>query len=665
MGMFYENDAYLKPYERAIKERYMQFLIRRDEICGYGGRLTDFINNHLYFGLHFEHDMWCFREYAPDASSICVVGDFTGWRELPEFEMRNLGGGVWELKTEMDKVHHGDLFKWHVRWNGGCGERLPVYATRCVQDEKTKLFSAQVWRPETPYLWRHKFEAKVKNPVIYEAHIGMATEEYKVGTFREFTENVLPHIVDVGYNTLQIMALQEHPYYGSFGYQVSNFFALSSRFGTPEEFKELVDTAHKHGIAVIMDIVHSHAVKNETEGISNLDGSGCCYYFHSGERGDHPAWGTRCFNYGNDAAIRMLLSNCKFWMEEYHIDGFRFDGVTSMLYLDHGLGKSFGSYGDYFSGNTDNDALIYLSLANTLVKEINKNAFTIAEDMSGMPGLAVPVKDGGCGFDFRMSMGVPDHWIKWIKELPDEKWDVGNIYYELTNKRADEKTISYAECHDQAMVGDKTIIFRLIDKEMYTSMNLDSRNILVDRGIALHKMIRLITFATAGDGYLTFMGNEFGHPEWIDFPREGNGWSYHYARRQWSLCSSPFLRYGKLMNFEKAMISLFKKKRLLSSPPCAVHTDCGRQVLAIGRKESLFVFNFSPTESYTNYRIRVSPGEYAIILDSDWKEFDGFERNDRKIPHFTMQGPDGYAYLSLYLPQRSVVVLEKCRNKLV
>ena len=655
--MIFDNDAYLEPFKKQITNRYARLIIRRNEIAGYGKKIKDAINNHLYYGVHREGDCWAFREYAPNAVEIFVKGDFTDWKCDPKFAMTHVGGGNWELKVPLDCVAHGDLFKWHVKWNGGEGERLPAYATRCVQDKKTYLFAAQVWAPQEPYVWKHKFAKKVDNPLIYETHIGMAGEELAVASFKNFTKNVLPHVAQMGYNTLQIMALQEHPYYGSFGYQVSNFFALSSRFGTPEEFKELVDTAHSYGIAVIMDIVHSHAVKNELEGLSNIDGAGGFPYFHEGEKGDHPAWGTRCFNYGRDETLRFLLANCKFWMEEYNLDGFRFDGVTSMLYWDHGLGKCFTCYDDYFSGNTDEDALTYLGLANMLVKEIKPTAFTIAEDMSGMPGLAAPVADYGTGFDYRMSMGVADHWIKWIKEVSDEHWNVCNMWYELTNKRADEKTISYAECHDQAMVGDKTIIFRLMDKEMYTSMNLGSQNVLVDRGMALHKMIRLLTLATSGNGYLTFMGNEFGHPEWIDFPREGNEWSYQYARRQWSLSESPFLRYGCLKNFEEQMIGLFKKKKILSGQPISIYNDEPNQILVMKRNGYLFVFNFSPVNSYNDYLVDADPGKYKIVLDTDWKEFDGFERNSRKVSHFTQFTEKGNK-LSLYLPSRSAFVLK-------
>lgn len=661
--MIFDVDTWLEPYKKEIIARYQKLIIKRNEIAGCGGKLADAVNNHLYYGVHREGKEWVFREWAPNARQICVIGDFNGWERLPEYQMCNTGGGNWELRVPACKVKHGELYKWYIVWNAGEGvaegegERIPAYATRCVQDEQSKLFSAQVWAPENQYKWKTKFSKKIDNPLIYETHIGMAGEELAVASFKNFTKNVLPRIADLGYNTIQIMALQEHPYYGSFGYQVSSFFALSSRFGTPEDFKELVDKAHSLGIAVIMDIVHSHAVKNEVEGLSRFDGT-YNLYFHNGPKGEHPAWKTRCFDYGKDAVLYFLLSNCKYWMEEYHLDGFRFDGITSMLYFDHGLGKCFSGYQDYFDGNEDNDALVYLGLANLLIKEINNAAFTIAEDVSGMPGLSAPIQEGGIGFDYRMSMGVADYWIKVIKELPDEQWNIADIWWQLTNKRADEKTISYAECHDQAMVGDKTILFRLLDALMYTSMNLDSQNLAVDRGIALHKMIRLVTIATAGDGYLTFMGNEFGHPEWIDFPREGNGWSYGYARRQWSLSGNPFLRYGKLENFDKAMIGLFGKEGILSVAPISVYNDQEHQVLIFQRKNYLFVFNFNPVESYAGYKVKVVSGEYKTVLDTDWKEFNGFERNDRGVSHFTEPDKCG-DFLQLYLPSRSAFVLKK------
>ncbi len=661
--MIYDIDQYLMPFKGAIDARHERIEATRKFIAG-KGKLKDGINNHMFYGLHREGEEWVFREWAPNANRIYLIGAFNNWKRTTAYELKPKGGGNWEIRIPAMFLHHGDLYKLFIEWPGGGGERIPSYVTRAVQDPETKVFCAQVWEPEQKYKWKNKRPGKRPNPLIYECHIGMAGEAEKVSTFEEFRQNVLPRIAKLGYDTIQIMALQEHPYYGSFGYQVSNFYALSSRFGTPEEFKALVDDAHGRGIAVVMDIVHSHSVDNEAEGLSLFDGRDDLY-FYSGPQGRHPAWGSRCFDYGKNETKYYLLSNCKFWMEEYMLDGFRFDGVTSMLYWDHGLGKDYNGYASYFDSGVDENAVTYLALANILIHEIYPDALTIAEDVSGMAGLAAPYKEGGVGFDFRMAMGVADHWIKWIKEKSDDQWDMGEIWYELTNKRADEKTVSYAECHDQALVGDKTLIFRLMDKEMYFSMNTESKSLIVDRGIALHKMIRLVTLATCGGGYLNFMGNEFGHPEWIDFPREGNGWSYKYARRQWSLSEPDYLRYGFLRNFDEAMVHLVKEENVLPEAPVLLTADQQKKILIFSRKNCIFAFNFNPIESFADYGFSAPAGEFACVLSSDEDRFNGFGRVKPGEHHFSIEGrcPNGNQSfdhtLKLYLPSRCAIVLKK------
>lgn len=648
----YDTDPYLKPYKEVIDARHSGILAEKDKIS-VGGSLSDGLNNHLYYGLHRTSDgNWIFREWAPNASRIYLIGEFNNWKRTSAYALKPTGNGNWEICLPSMFLRHGELYKLFIEWPGGGAERLPSYVRRVVQDPVTKVFSAQVWEPAQQYVWKNKRPGKRLHPFIYECHIGMSSEEEKVSSFEEFRVNVLPHVEELGYDTLQIMALQEHPYYGSFGYQVSNFYALSSRFGTPEEFKHLVDDAHGRGIAVVMDIVHSHSVDNQAEGLGFFDGREDLY-FYKGPQGHHPAWGSRCFDYGKSETKYFLLSNCKFWMEEYHLDGFRFDGVTSMLYWDHGLGRDFVGYDNYFNKGVDENAVTYLALAAMLVKEINPDAITIAEDMSGMPGLAAPFAAGGLGFDFRMAMGVADHWIKWLKEKDDEHWSVGEIWWELTNKRSDEKTISYAECHDQALVGDKTLIFRLIDKEMYTSMSVGSNSLVVDRGVALHKMIRLATLATAGDGYLTFMGNEFGHPEWIDFPREGNGWSYKYARRQWSLCRQDNLRYKYLMNFDEDIVHLFRKSDILSQKPELLASDEAKKVLVFKRGNFIFALNFNPSDSFSGYSFTAPEGEWKLVLDSDEKKYDGFNRLITGETHCA--DPT----MTVYLPSRCALVFER------
>ncbi len=655
-----KKDPLLEPYAMALQGRHDYAVWKEKELLGRDNRsLSDFASGYLYFGLHKIKRNWFLREWAPNATAIYVIGTFNDWQKNENYRLQPLENGIWEGRFPEKAMQHGDLFKLLVEWNGGCGERIPAWARRVVQDENTKIFSAQVWMPEHEYKFRVKhFKSQTQPLMIYECHIGMATNQEKVGTYDEFRENVLPRIIRDGYNCIQIMAIQEHPYYGSFGYHVSSFFAASSRFGTPDELKHLIDEAHQNGIAVIMDIVHSHAVKNEVEGLGRFDGTPY-QYFHGGDRREHPAWDSLCFNYNKNEVLHFLLSNCKFWLEEYHFDGFRFDGVTSMIYRNHGLGQNFGNYADYYNMNQDGDALCYLTLANKLIHEVNPNAITIAEEMSGLPELATPFKDGGMGFDYRMAMGIPDFWIKYIKEVKDEDWKAGHIFWEMTNRRDGEKTISYAESHDQALVGDKTIIFRLIDSDMYWHMQKGDETFRVNRGIALHKMIRLITASTINGGYLNFMGNEFGHPEWIDFPREGNGWSYKYARRQWELVDNDRLLYHDLNAFDNAMVRLIESEKKFNETPIEkVWDNEGDQLVAYRRRDLLFVFNFNGQKSFIDYGILVKKGAYKVVLNTDAKQFGGFGFSDDSITHYTQPSHlKNKEWLKLYIPSRSALVL--------
>ena len=660
-----KHDLWLEPFEEAINGRYRYALGKKSELTNGGKQsLSDFATGYLYFGLHKTSKGWVFREWAPNATQIYLIGTFSNWKEDQAYAMTRLENGNWEIELPADVLHHGDLYKLIVHWNGGCGERIPEWATRVVQDAQTGIFNAQVWDPQTPYLFKTKNFKPATDPLlIYECHIGMAQQEEKVGTYNEFREKILPRVAKAGYNCIQVMAIQEHPYYGSFGYHVSNFFAASSRFGTPDELKELIDAAHALGIAVIMDIVHSHSVKNEVEGLANFAGDPN-QYFYPGARREHPAWDSLCFDYGKNEVIHFLLSNCKYWLEEYSFDGFRFDGVTSMLYFSHGLGEDFVNYADYYNGHQDDNAICYLTLANDLIHQVKVNAITIAEDVSGMPGIAAKIEDGGYGFDYRMAMNIPDYWIRTIKDKNDEDWKPSGIFWEVTNRRKNEKTISYAESHDQALVGDKTIIFRLIDADMYWHMQKGDANYVVNRGIALHKMIRLITASTMNGGYLNFMGNEFGHPEWIDFPREGNGWSCKYARRQWDLVDNKNLLYHVMADFDADMLKLLKGVKSFQTTPVQEiwHND-EDQVLAFQRKDLIFVFNFNPKKSFTDYGFLVTPGKYMAVLNTDSPLYGGNGLTDDTVEHFTVADPlyarEKKEWLKIYIPALTAVVLKK------
>ncbi len=660
---YYLSDPWLKPYMPVIERRISKCLQKEKQLAGKKS-LKEFALGHLYYGLHQTDSGWVFREWAPNATAVYLTGSFSDWKENNDYLLGRINRyGDWEVVLPADAIKHMDLYKLSVHWNGGKGERIPSYATRLVQDEMTKIFCAQVWDPEEKYKWVNTgFRLPDTPPLVYEAHIGMATEEEKVGSYKEFTQNIIPRIVAAGYNTVQLMAIQEHPFYGSFGYHVSSFYAATSRYGNPEDLKELIDTAHGAGLRVIMDLVHSHSVKNIAEGLGLLDGSPG-QYFHTGARRIHKAWDSLCFDYGKDNVLHFLLSNCRYWLEEYNFDGFRFDGVTSMIYYDHGLEKNFTSYTDYFNGNQDEDALTYIWLANKLIQQIKPGALSIAEEMSGMPGIAAPVSRAGYGFTHRLSMGVPDFWIKLVKEIPDEQWDMGRLMFELTTHRQEEQVISYCESHDQALVGDKTLIFRMIDAEMYRGMNRSYHSIPLDRGIALHKMIRLITFGTAGGGYLNFMGNEFGHPEWIDFPREGNDWSFKYARRQWQLPDNQDLKYWDLAAFDKKMVGIENDFRILGEPVQRIMDNSNDKIIAFVRGELLFVFNFHPSLSFTDYGMPVK-GKFRILLDTDDQELGGFGRIDHSKAYTSVKKAErglvnAPILLYLYLPSRTGLVFKR------
>ncbi len=650
-------DVYLSPYSGELEKRSEHIKSVERRLTGNKIELADFASAHEYFGLHKTKDCWIFREWAPLAESVTLFGDFSNWEKCEEYRLTKLENGAWEIKVPLEKLHHGTNFLMYVTWNGGAGDRIPAYARRVVQDDLTGLFCAVVWDPEEHYTFRYASPEKPDSLLVYESHIGMAQEDPKVGSFTEFKDKVLPRIAKSGYNTVQLMAIMGHPYYGSFGYHVANFFAVSSRFGTPEELKALIDEAHRLGLRVIIDLVHSHAVRNEVEGLGRIDGTSYAY-FHAGERGIHSSWDSLCFDYGKPEVLHFLLSNCRYYLDEFHVDGFRFDGVTSMLYLHHGLGHCFSGYGEYFGDQVDEDAAAYLALANKVIHQVRPDAVTVAEDVSGMPGLGASLdQPGGLGFDYRMAMGVTDMWFKLLDQV-DEHWNMFYLYSELVNRRNDERTVSYVECHDQAIVGGKTAIFTMADDAMYTAMDVNSNDVRIERAVALHKMMRLATAASAGQGYLNFMGNEFGHPEWIDFPRPGNNWSLEHARRLWHLAEATELRYRYLADFDRNMLfAILRTPGFYDAKVQTVRIDNEKKVIIFERNGFWFCFNFHPTASYTDYAFEAVPGTYLTVMDCDSVRYNGFGRRVADQTYYT-HNVNNVCSLELYLPSRTALVLK-------
>ena len=659
-----KEDPWLEPSAQDIQDRYNRYLNRLNSIKTDFGGLNAIADGYKYFGINYDEAKkgWYYREWAPAAKALYLTGDFNNWDKFSHPLTKN-DYGIWELFLKEEEYRntfvHGSKIKAIVESDNGLDYRIPAYIRRVIQDDNTKEFWGQLWFSEDFDWSNNTYDIKkTEEFFIYESHVGMAQEKEGLGSYTEFTENILPRIKEAGYNAVQLMAVQEHPYYGSFGYHVSNFFAPSSRFGTPEDLKFLIKKAHQLGIAVILDIVHSHTVKNTVEGINQFDGSDA-QYFHSGSRGDHPQWDSKIFDYGKNEVLRFLLSNVKYWMEEFHFDGFRFDGVGSMMYYHHGM-ESIDSQEKYFRQGVEWDAITYLQLANDLMHSINPGAISIAEDVTGMPGLTSPIQDGGLGFDFRLGMGIPDFWIKLLKEYSDEEWNMQQMWHVMNDRLAHVKTVAYAESHDQALVGDKTLAFRLMDKEMYWHMQKDDTDLIIDRGLQLHKMIRLFTISLGGQAYMNFMGNEFGHPEWIDFPREGNNWSYKYCRRQWSLVDNPDLKYQYLNNFDKEMIRTIKENKVMTSMfGNILNIDEQNKTIVFERRNLIFVFNFHPGNSIPDYKFPVhKAGEYQIILNTDDRHFGGHGRIDNSVHYISKH--DGEANkLSIYNTNRTALVFKR------
>ena len=655
----FEIDPWIKDYKNDIDLRMEEYKKQKNRLLKKGEKLKDFANAHNYYGFHKTKTGWIYREWAPNAKGLYLIGDFNNW-DRHSHPLKRINDGDWEIFIKgIRTIPHKSRVKVMVDYGEKLQDRIPLFARRVERDENQD-FSAIIENPRKKFKWTdHKFKIKKDNLLIYEAHIGMACEREGVGTYKEFEKNILPRIKKEGYNTIQLMAIAEHPYYGSFGYQVSNFFAPSSWYGENYDLKSLINKAHQMGLNVIMDLVHSHCVKNTLEGINRFDGTDY-QFFHEGDEGNHPDWDSKLFDYNKPGVCHFLLSNIKYWLEEFHFDGFRFDGVTSMIYKNHGRGESFDNYSKYFSMNTDIEAINYLQLANKLIREVKKNAITIAEDMSAMPGMCLPIKDGGIGFDYRLSMGMPDFWEKAL-EKRDEDWDMGRMWYELSTHRPEEKRISYVESHDQALVGSKTTIFRLADSSMYWDMEKTTHNIVIDRAIALHKMIRWITISMGAEGYLNFMGNEFGHPEWIDFPREGNNYSFHYARRLWSLADNDLLKYDWLLKWDEKMLDQIKEDNQLGNDIFRLWLDNDRKVIAYRNEDIVYIFNFHPQNSYDSFQVPIhDKGKFKVILDTDDEEFGGLGRISKDVIYESknLENTD-YDGIEIYIPSRTALALKK------
>ena len=663
------EDVELLSYAHFFLQRAHRWGTELDRIRHEHGSLAHYADLHRRWGVHRQEDGgWLLHEYMPQAEKLWLTTDKINFQRWAHHAFQPVGDGWWRLDLPPEALEHGTYMELRVMAPGveGAVRRVPACAQWVEQDKLTPTqWCARLWNPPQPYEWQHaRPEAPLPFPRIYEAHVGMAIPALEhrhgqwlprhpksVGSFRLFAEEVLPRIARAGYTAVQLMGVPEHPLYKSFGYQVSSYFAPTSRCGTPDDFRLLVDTAHGLGLRVILDIPHSHSCPNTEQGMARYDGSP--YLFAAKDN----QWGTASFDYGQKMTRRLLLSNCHYWMEEYRVDGFRFDAVGNMIYVDHGFGDDFSHVGRCFHTENgeprgDEDGILYLALANTLIHELSAPALSIAEEFSGMPGMTSPPEHGGLGFDYRFAMGVPDYWAKFIKGQ-EEGLELGQLWHEMTNHRPYERTINYVECHDQSINGKDAMIWRLMGDEMYTGMALPQQSWNISRGLALYKLMRLITLSTAHCGYLSFMGAEFGHPEWLD--------DEEHAHRQWHLADAPDLKYHQLAAFDRHTLHLLAERHLadMAHSPLLRLLHEEHRLLVFERGTLLLAFNFHELHSQTALDVWVTPGKYVEADSSDAPAYGGHgNAHNPGLEHFS--DPDSGVHeqrITLYVPPLTALVL--------
>ncbi|CED82984.1 1,4-alpha-glucan branching enzyme/starch branching enzyme II [Phaffia rhodozyma] len=564
-----DQDPDLENWDWYLNARFKHFQQSLEKLKTiYPGGLDEFSSGYLKMGLVLHDDnSITYTEWAEGIIEASLIGDFNAFNpsaHLLKHEIdEHTGSSYWTIhlpvmENGQPQIPLGSEVKIRITLPSGESlDRFPAWVLRATQSQNPPevLFRARIER--LPPIYNGARPLAPRTPKIYEAHIGAATSKpHAIGTFEEFEKNVLWRVKAGGYNTLQLMGIMEHPYYASYGYQVSSFFAVSSRFGSIASLTSLIDAAHKQGIRVILDVVHGHSCTNDMESLNMFNGTRGMY-FSEDSKGDHPIWGT---------AVNQSWT---------------------------------GNYGQYFSSDTDHAGVEYFMLANHIIKTLFPFVTTIAEDTAGFPTLALSTDIGGLGFDYRLTLGPAYHLFHLLKTEPDDaNWSVRDIVASLGNRRLQlgEKTIAFVESHDQCIEGGKTMSQWLFDDEIYTQMSVfQTPTPKVERAMALHKMLRLMVFAFAGEGYMNFMGNEFGHPEWLVFPSVQNGFHTTHCRRQWDLADfSRDLRYRDLARFDREMLEAEERGQWGSAELGHVWTqDEDSRLVVFTRANHLFIFNWN------------------------------------------------------------------------
>ena len=590
-----------------------------------------------------------FAVWAPNAKEVYVIGEFNDWNESSS-KMERLGeGGIYA--TFLTGVKEGQMYKYMLVLEDGTklykadpyanyAEMRPGTASK-VYDLNHFKWTDKKWMTD-----REKKDMNKEPVSIYECHIGSwmkhpdGTED-GFYTYRQFADRIVEYLKDIPYTHIELMGIAEYPFDGSWGYQVTGYYAPTSRYGTPDDFRYLIDTLHKHNIGVILDWVPAHFPR-DAHGLAEFDGT--CLYEHPDKRlGEHPDWGTKIFNYSKNEIRNFLIANALFWIREFHIDGLRVDAVASMLYLDYG--KKDGEWvANKYGGNENLDAIEFFKHLNSVIHGSHPGVMTIAEESTAWPKVTADPKDGGLGFSFKWNMGWMHDFCEYMKLDPYFRKD---NHYKLTFAMSYNSSENYIMplSHDEVVHLKCSMVNKMPGYEVDKYANLRV----------------LYTFMYGHEGKkLLFMGQEFAQErEWSE------------ARElDWSLLAKPLNR--GMWNYVSELLKLYRKSPCLyeidndwSGFEWMNADDKDRSIYSFvrrsadGKQHMLFVINMTPVE-YPKYQVGVPMNtQYKLVLNSDEVKFGG---NGNKIPK-SIKAKKGLCdnreqYISFALPPLTAVVFQ-------
>lgn len=583
-----------------------------------------------------------FAVWAPNARAVRVIGDFNFWDGKTN-PMRSLGSsGVWEIF--IPDVPVGARYKYEILTHEGhwLQKADPMAQATEVPPATASVVTESIytWNDEN-WLSRRSVATPYNQPVsIYECHIG----SWKQGlSYREFADQLIPYLLDMGYTHVEFMPIAEHPFGGSWGYQVTSYYAPTARYGVPDDFRYLVDRLHEAGIGVILDWVPAHFPKDEWA-LARFDGT-ALYEDPDPQRGEHPDWGTLIFNFGRNEVRNFLVANALYWFEEFHIDGLRVDAVASMLYLDYSR-KEGQWHPNQFGGRENIEAISFLQEANATAYRRNKGIMMIAEESTAWPGVTAPTSDGGLGFGFKWNMGWMNDTLRYMKEDPvNRSWHHGELTFSLVYAFSENYVLPLS--HDEVVHGKGALLAKMPGDSWQQFANL--------------RCLYAYQWSHPGKKLL-FMGQEFA---------QGTEWSESYSLDWWLLDRPEHRHTAKLVKDLNGLYSSLQalwndestgfkwinegdsSNNVISYIRCNNHTETEEILLCVG--------NFAGIP-YQGYRVGVpKAGGWKEVLNTDDLKYGGSGQTNPEVINAEDIPWDGQPYsITLVAPPLGMSWLRPC-----